>query len=211
LAKDKRNSTWLETTFEHFMDGCIALCMRSVEVFKDDSLVEEIFAMLNSCTLSDSGGLAVRGLRRLEQFVTKDLDSSVVTDDTWATVCHMLRRCLSVRGLPQSNKSPPQAKEDEAPKSESSDEAEEQADDGDYEESIREFILEEKIMQDRRYIGSNVTMIIGSLLTGGEYSESMGLRWKLFLTSGLGRGVKEWEEAGTLLANRATDTIGPSP
>jgi brefeldin A-inhibited guanine nucleotide-exchange protein len=211
LAKDKRNSTWLETTFEHFMDGCIALCMRSVEVFKDDSLVEEIFAMLNSCTLSDSGGLAVRGLRRLEQFVTKDLDPSVVTDDTWATVCHMLRRCLSVRGLPQSDRVSPQPTEEEAPKSESSDETEEPADNGDYEESIREFILEEKIMQDRRYIGSNVTMIIGSLLTSGEYSESMGLRWKLFLTSGLGRGVKEWEEAGTLLANRAADTAGPSP
>mmetsp|Transcript_28727 Transcript_28727/g.47555 ORF Transcript_28727/g.47555 Transcript_28727/m.47555 type:complete len:1239 (+) Transcript_28727:3-3719(+) len=211
LPKDKRNSTWLETTFEHFMDGCIALCMRSIEVFKDDSLVEEIFAMLNSCTLSDSGGLAVRGLRRLQQFVTKDLDASVVTDDTWATVCHMLRRCLSVRGLPQSDRSSTQAKDEEVSQSESSDESTQPVVDEDYEESIREFVIEEEMMQDRRYIGSNVTMIIGSLLTNGEYSESMGLRWRFFLTSGLGRGVKEWEEAGTLLANRAMDSQGPSP
>jgi brefeldin A-inhibited guanine nucleotide-exchange protein len=204
LPKDKRNITWLETTFEHFMDGCIAICMRSIDVFKEDTLVEEIFAMLNSCTLSDSGGLGVRGLRRLQQFVTKDLDSSMVTDATWATVCHMLRRCLSVRGLP--------AKGIETAEADQNDEVENaDVDEYEYEESIREFVAEEKMMQDRRYIGSNVTMIIGSLLASEEYADSMGQRWRLFLTSGLGRGVKEWEEAGTILASRSLDSAGPSP
>lgn len=207
LPKDERNSTWLETTFEHFMDGCIAICMRSIEVFDEDSLVEEIFAMLNSCTLSDSGGLAVRGLRRLQQFVSKDLDPSVVTDDTWATVCHMLRRCLSVRGLPQSNSS---AGTEKSTENDSSEESEVHTNDDDYKEAIREFVAEEKIMQDRRYIGSNVTMIIGSLLTSEEFA-SMGLRWRLFLVSGLGRGVKEWEESGTILAGHSVDAGGPSP
>ena len=88
VPKEKRNLTWLETTFEHFMDGCIALCQRAEDTFGDDTLVEEVFAMLNSCLQSDCGPLAVRGLRRLKLFVTKDLKgSSVVTDDTWATCC----------------------------------------------------------------------------------------------------------------------------
>ena len=203
LPVEERNATWLETTFEHFMDGCVALCLRSIEVFKDDSLVEEIFAMLSSCTLSDSGGLGVRGLRRLQQFVTEDLDASVVTDGTWATVCHMLRRCLSVRALPLRSAS----LVEDGPLVQS----ETVAIDDEYEEAIREFIAEEKIMHDRRYIGSNVSMIIGSLLMNEKYAESMGQRWRLFLIAGLGRAVKEWEEAGTILAIRAVDSGGPSP
>lgn len=204
LPVEERNATWLETTFEHFMDGCIALCLRSIQVFKDDSLVEEIFAMLNSCTLSDSGGLGVRGLRRLQQFVTEDLDASVVTDATWATVCHMLRRCLSVRGLP-SRSAELFVEEDQLSQSEAV------APNDEYEEAIREFIAEEKIMHDRRYIGSNVSMIIGSLLMNEKYAESIGQRWRLFLIAGLGRAVKEWEEAGTILAIRSGDSGGPSP
>jgi brefeldin A-inhibited guanine nucleotide-exchange protein len=211
LTKDKRNLTWLETTFEHFMDGCIALCMRSIETFNDDALVEEIFAMLNSCTLSDSGGLAVRGLRRLHQFVTKDLDSSMVNDNTWATVCHMLRRCLSVRGLPpwegtslhaNGTGNPPLDEKASEPKASAFEV---------HEEAIREFVAEEQIMQDRRYIGGNVAMIIGSLLSIEENSDSMGLRWRVFLTSGLGRGVMEWETAGTILADHSIFSSGPSP
>eukprot|EP00547_Thalassionema_nitzschioides_P015313 CAMPEP_0194232056 /NCGR_PEP_ID=MMETSP0158-20130606/570_1 /TAXON_ID=33649 /ORGANISM="Thalassionema nitzschioides, Strain L26-B" /LENGTH=2053 /DNA_ID=CAMNT_0038964771 /DNA_START=104 /DNA_END=6264 /DNA_ORIENTATION=+ len=208
LPKDRRNSTWLETTFEHFMDGCIAICMRSIDVFKEDILVEEIFAMLNSCTLSDSGGLAVRGLRRLQQFVTKDLNSSIVTDDTWATVCHMLRRCLSVRGLPQATN------EDSKMNSDSNltpDENMEPGIEQEAEELIREFVAEETIMQDRRYIGSNVTMIIGSLLSSNDSVDSMGLRWCMFLTSGLGCAVQEWEEAGTVLATSSLSSGEPSP
>lgn len=203
LSKDERNSTWLETTFEHFMDGCIALCIRSIEVFKEDSLVEEIFAMLNSCTLSDSGGLGVRGLRRLQQFVTEDLDPTVVSDATWATVCHMLRRCLAVRGLPARGAKTIEVDQDER--------AESNTCDDEYEEMTREFIAEEQIMQDRRYIGSNVTMIIGSLLMNKKYSDSLGQRWCLFLIAGLGRGVQEWEEAGTVLANSSVDSGDPSP
>lgn len=205
LSKDRRNSTWLETTFEHFMDGCIAICMRSIDVFKEDVLVEEIFAMLNSCTLSDSGGLAVRGLRRLQQFVTKDLKASIVTDDTWATVCHMLRRCMSVRGLPQATGDDSKMNGDANSHSDDNIEACFE------EESIREFVAEESIMQDRRYIGSNVTMIIGSLLSSKDSADSMGLRWRTFLTSGLGSGVLEWEEAGTILATRSLTSGEPSP
>jgi len=183
--------------------------MRSIDVFKEDLLVEEIFAMLNSCTLSDSGGLAVRGLRRLQQFVTKDLNPSIVTDDTWATVCHMLRRCLSVRGLPQQTKRLSNKNGNAIFTSNGNNKPEDIADDN--EESIREFVAEESIMKDRRYIGSNVTMIIGSLLSSNDSADSMGLRWRLFLTSGLGCGVEEWEDAGTILAANSMSSGEPSP
>jgi brefeldin A-inhibited guanine nucleotide-exchange protein len=199
----ERNTTWLETTFEHFMDGCIAICMRSIQVFRDDCLVEEIFGMLNSCLLSDSGALAVRGLRRLHMFVTNDLGPAKTTDDTWATVCHMLRRSMSVRGLPPSfarNSSKYISREDSSntlsDQQEVFDSASQEEDDS---ESIVEFISEERVLSDRRYIGANAALVIGSLLTDAKHSASMGLRWRLFLTTGLGRGVQEWEYAAKLL------------
>lgn len=211
IPKEQRNSTWLETTFEHFMDGCIAMCMRSLETFSDDTLVEEVFAMLNSCLQSDSGALAVRGLRRLQLFVTEDLQEPMVTDDTWATVCHMLRRCLAVRGLPQS---PPEV---HANGSRNGDDAPQEASDGKeptatiLQEDIVEFVAEERVLADRRYIGSNATLIIGNLLSDQKSSDIIGLRWRVFLTAGLGRAVMEWEEAGALLAANGRDMLGPSP
>jgi hypothetical protein len=75
----------------------------NLNVCKDGGKEEETFAILNSCLLSDSGAPAVRGVLRLEQFVTSDMSTEFVNDDTWATVSHMMRRCLSVRGLPEKN------------------------------------------------------------------------------------------------------------
>mmetsp|Transcript_26007 Transcript_26007/g.47138 ORF Transcript_26007/g.47138 Transcript_26007/m.47138 type:complete len:2256 (-) Transcript_26007:305-7072(-) len=179
----ENGENWLDTTFDQLLDGCISICLRSIEVYGTDALVEEILAMLNSCLLSDSGVLAVRGLRRLHTFITDDLDDATMTDDTWATVSHMLRRCLNVRGLP-----PPTNATDNI----------EQA--NDLNDSINEFVLEDRILSGRRYVGSNATMIIGSLLNEKDCASSISLRWYIFLVAGLGNAVKEWERAASLIA-----------
>jgi hypothetical protein len=56
---DKGQREWIGTTFDHLVDGCVSICLKSMEAFGNDSLVEEVLAMLNSCLLSDSGHLAV--------------------------------------------------------------------------------------------------------------------------------------------------------
>lgn len=185
------NPSWMETMFDPFLDACIVLCLRSVSVFKDDSLVEEIFALLNICLLSDSGTLAVRGLQRLEQFITSDLDAKFLNDDIWATVAHMLRRCLLVRDLP--SRRPLNGAEAGETVSEEFKAAEEK----EYARAVRDFLAEESHFPDRRYIGSNATMVIGLLLSSDRFS--IGLRWRLFLIAGLGRGIIEWEQAGSIL------------
>lgn len=189
-SNDNSESTppnWLETTFDSFMDACVAICNRSISQFGSSTLVEEIFAILNSCLLSDSGALAVRGLRRLEQFVTSDLETSLITDDVWATVSHMLRRCLSVKGLPSR---PTPRDMDEGSEVFKRQEAE-------YANQIREFVEEERMLVDRRYVGSNAVMVVGILLSSERFS--VGLRWRLFLTAGLGRGIIEWERVASIL------------
>jgi brefeldin A-inhibited guanine nucleotide-exchange protein len=188
---------WLDTTFDQFFDGCISLCLRSIDAFKEDTLVEEIFAMLNSCLLSDSGALAVRGLLRLEQFVTSDLKQSMITDDTWATASHMLRRCLELRGLPRSSSSASLNGSTGSPHTPKDGEAEEPIDDM---ESIREFVMEDTMLADRRFVGSNAVMVIGSFLDSERYSKTLGLRWRIFLVSGVGRAIRDWERAATILA-----------
>lgn len=195
---------WLETTFDPFMDACISICLRAVHVLKDESLVEEIFAILNNCLLSDSGALAVRGLWRLEQFITSDLDSSLVTDDTWATVSHMLRRCLSVRGLPSQPRPSPATDSTDGPTDE--EKAQQEA----YEEEIREFVMEDKILAERRFVGSNATMIAGLLLTSERFAESLGLRWRLFLIAGIGRAIHDWEKAATILEAQKVKVVASS-
>lgn len=77
-----RGKIWLDTTFDHLMDGCIALALKSIDIYKDDMLVVEVLAMFNNCLISDSGVLAVRGLKQLHTFVTNDLIEEGVTDDT---------------------------------------------------------------------------------------------------------------------------------
>jgi len=197
--------SWLDTTFDPFMDGCIQICLRSVDVLGDDTLVEEIFAMLNSCLTSDYGSMTVKGLRRLEQFISSDLRSSSITDDTWATVSHMLRRCLVVRGLPRLPSSislngsghaadSTKTREDSQPDEEANTALIEQ-------EAIREFLSEDAIFFDRRYIGSNTISVIGKFLESDRFSKTLGLRWRLFLVSGLAKGIRDWENAATILAS----------
>jgi Sec7-like guanine-nucleotide exchange factor len=188
---DDSPADWLDTAFDPFMDTCIALCLRAIKEYQELTLIEEVFAILNSCLLSDSGALAVRGLRRLEQFITSDLESSCLNDDVWATICHMLRRCLSVRGLPikpaflnQINESDESQEEKRQKESE-------------YVAEIQEFVVQEGLVADRRYVGSNATLVVGLLLSSDRFSVS--LRWRLFLTAGLGRGIIEWERTAAIL------------
>jgi Sec7 domain/Domain of unknown function (DUF1981) len=176
---------WLETTFDPFMDYCVELCLRSSSAFGSDALTDELFALINACLLSDSGLLAVRGLQRLEQFVTSDLPSETLTDDCWATVSHMLRRCLSVRDLPR--------RQDPSSSNATSNEN----DEPDYEQLVREFVAEESILSDRRYIGPNATAVIGLLLSTDRFV--IGLRWRLFLVAGLGNAILQWEHAAEIL------------
>ena len=195
---DAVQTSWLDTTFDPFMDGCVSVCMRSIETFKDDTLVEEVFALLNSCLLSDSGVLAVRGLQRLQKLVTNGFEDETITDDTYATACHMLRRCLLVRGLTTSVLKRAPASQDEIFTSE---------EDGNSKvsEAVMEFMAEEELFADRRYIGSNATGVIESLLNG------LDLRWRLFLVKGLGHAVKEWELAADLFESHmsANGVRGP--
>ena len=179
---DHDTSRWLETTFDAFMDSCIGLCMRSLSKSNESVLVEEIFALLNSCLLSDSGALAVKGLLRLEQFVTSELNPTTLSDDVWATVSHMLQRCLMVRGLPKMPVAPEGASEEDIKELEV-----------EYSQAIKDFAAEDLMLTYRRYVGSNATMVIGFLLCNSRFS--IGLRWRLFLIKWLHRGIREWDAA----------------
>ena len=185
---------WVETTFDDFIDGCVSICLKSMATLKDDALVEEIFAMLNNCMLSDSGVVAVRGLKRLHQFVVAELDPKFVTDDTWATVCHMLRSCLKVKGMPKpkDHKDSPAATNEEGG-------AEANGDADDDEGDIREFVMEDRILSDRRYVASNTVIIIGSLLSDERFVDAMAMQWKLFLVTGLGKSIREWGQADAIV------------
>jgi len=52
---------------------------------------------------------------------------------------------------------------------------------------------EQAIIVSRQFVPSNATMIIGKLMCDEDYASSMGLNWYLFITTGLGRSIKEWE------------------
>jgi len=183
--------SWLETTFEPMVEGCIEMCMRSIEIYKSDMLVEEILAIFNTCLQSDSGALAVLGLKRLFLFVTQDLAVGQVTDDTWATVSHMLSRSVAVRGLPVIKDSDSGLDPEEVKQAK----LEEQA-------SIAEFIAEDEMLKDRRFIGGQAVHVIGSLLTSETHANSIGLRWYVFLANGVGSAIVECEEAAALLASK---------
>jgi len=193
-ASGREKLEWISTTFEHLIDGCVSICLRSLEAFGSDALVEEVLAMLNSCLLSDSGHLAVKGLRRLQQFVTKDMNLKDVTDDTWATVSHMLFRVLSVRGLPPLI----------VPITDGASDEEKERLKEEHMETMNEFIREQQFFSNRRYIGCNATMVIGSLLTDDKIVESMGMEWYIFLTSGLGKGIRDWEKAAKIMDSTTT-------
>ncbi len=206
VALPKTHSYWLDTTFDQFMDMCVSICLRAGEAFGEDVLLDEIFAMLNSCLLSDSGSLAVRGLRRLEQLLTGDLKASRVNDDTWATVSHMLRRCLKVRSLPKGPHSGISNGMSTASSTEEEDKVEDRLMNPELElkEAIREFIMEDNMLTDRRCIGSTAVMVIGSFLGGERLAKSLGLRWRLFLVAGLGKAIGDWEYAAKLIAENNT-------
>ncbi len=171
-GESNSGNDWLGTTFDHLMDGCISLCLKSMETYQTDLLIEEVLAMFNNCLISDSGALAIRGIKKLHHFITNDLEVESITDDTWATLCHLLNKCLRIRGIPSSNKD--------------SDE-------------LSEFVLQEEILADRRYIFPHATHMIGALLTNKTIVKSMGMRWYLFLVSGLGEGIQEWERAAAIM------------
>lgn len=202
VAAPKTQSYWLDNTFDQFIDMCVSICLRAGDAFGEDVLLEEVFAMLNSCLLSDSGSLAVRGLRRLEQLLAGDLKTSRVNDDTWATVSHMLRRCLIVRSLPKIPPSVTSNGTTLAPSSKGEDKVVDNAVNPELElkEAIREFVIEDNMLADRRYIGSNAVMVIGSFLGSERLAKSLGLRWRLFLVTGLGKAIRDWEYAAKLIA-----------
>lgn len=179
--EDMNENSWIVTTLGPLLDGAIELCLKSIEVYGDDLLIEEVLALLNSCLLSDSGALGIAGLRRLHKFITKDLSLDQVKDDTWAVVCHMLRRCLAVRGLPSAENDASSKNKEE------------------YEMDVKEFKMEEECFSSRRYIGSNATAIIGTLLCNQKYVKSLGSRWCIFLMNGLGNAINDWEQAATFV------------
>lgn len=215
----KESPSWLDTTFDPFMDGCIHICLRSIDVFEEDTLVEEIFAMVNNCLGSDSGALAVKGLRRMEQFISTDLLPSSITDDTWATVSHMLRRCLSVRGLPKRHRSSSVSlngsdRSATANASAASADSTDETSAADIEaleeqESIREFVAEDEMFFDRRYIGSNTIAVIGKFLEGERFVKTLGLRWRMFLVTSVGKGIRDWESAAAILTKNSGKTKAP--
>mmetsp|Transcript_59904 Transcript_59904/g.147208 ORF Transcript_59904/g.147208 Transcript_59904/m.147208 type:complete len:2160 (-) Transcript_59904:645-7124(-) len=209
----KEVPTWLDTTFDPFMDGCIQICLRSINVFEEDTLVEEIFAMINNCLGSDSGALAVKGLRRMELFVSGDLRQSSITDDTWATLSHMLRRCLSVRNLPRRPSSTNLNNSDRSTTASAAGTEEESSSvSAEEQEAIREFMAEDEMFFDRRYIGSNTVAVIGKFLESERFVKTLGLRWRLFLVTSVGKGIRDWESAAVILKKNAGEsTVHRSP
>jgi Sec7-like guanine-nucleotide exchange factor len=191
------SASWVDSTFDIFMDDCIHICIRSLDAFNDETLIEDIFAMFNTCFVSDSGALAVKGLRRLEIFLTSDLRTSSISDDTWATISHMLRRCLGVRNLPRKSSHA----NSNGSASGTSPVDDEQNPELEYQGMIREFIAEDSIFVDRRYIGTNTISAIGKFMEAERFNKSLSLRWRLFLVQGLGRAIKDWEKAAGIIGD----------
>lgn len=177
-SNSRTQENWIDSTFDPLLDSCISICTRSIKEYDSDDLVEEVLSMFNNCLVSDSGALAVRGLRRLSLFLTRDLPSEKITSDTWATVSHMCLRCLVVRSGVYT------------------------ADDVGGGNTANQF-PEETLFTGLRFIASNATMVIGNLLSDQRYAASMGLNWYLFLATGIERGIKEWEAA----ASKETDVF----
>jgi len=200
---DMDENGWIATTFDLLLDGCISICLKSMETYNSQALIEEVLAVLNSCLLSDSGALAVTGLRRLLKFITRDLSLDSITEDTWAVVCHMLKRCMFVRGLHSVMDA---VERRDSTCSESEGEERKLEDQG----LINEFIMEEDLFSGRRYICSNAAMVIGMLLCNETYAKRIGTRWFLFLMKGLGQGILDWENAADVVGLSAEDSQNQS-
>jgi len=94
-AKTTESDYWVETTFDSWVDGCIALCNRTSDYFRSNVFVEEIMSIIRACLQADSWIVRVRGLRRLQDFLDKDtlgrLSSSTIDN-----IAEMLYRCLTL-------------------------------------------------------------------------------------------------------------------
>jgi hypothetical protein len=101
----------------------------------------------------------------------------------------MLFRVLSIRGLPPSS----------VPVVEGATDEQKEQLRQEHTESMNEFIREQRFFSNRRYIGCNAAMVIGSLLTDERIVESIGIQWFILLTSGLGKGIREWERAAEIM------------
>jgi hypothetical protein len=139
----------------------------------------------------------------MQQFLSNDLEENAITDDTYATACHMLRRCLLVRGLTTSvlKKTPSSSSPAGMEQASVEEKGKTQEDRTEISGAVTEFVADEELFADRRCIGSNATMVIGTLL---DEEEKLGQRWYFFLTKGLGRGIKEWELAAEILDAHAS-------
>ena len=41
-TSDRGQREWIGTTFDHLIDGCVSICLKSMDAFGNDSLVEEV-------------------------------------------------------------------------------------------------------------------------------------------------------------------------
>ena len=124
----------------------------------------------------------------------------------------MLRRCLAVKSLPKISSSISLNGDSNSPKAVPA--TEEQSNpDLEQKEAIGEFVMEDNMLADRRFVGSNAVFVIGTFLTGERFSNSLGLRWRLFLVSGLGKAIRDWERAASIIAEHGlkTRTRGSPP
>lgn len=174
-----RGGAWIDTSFDQLMDGVVSIALKSIQEYKDDSLIEEVLAMFNTCLISDSACLAIRGMKRLYDFLSNDLSIDMITDSTWASVSHMLRKCLAVSSLPFNP--------DSNDKMQLTD------------ESIMNFLQEEQILYQRRYLGSHTIYITGCLLSDERFVHSMGMKWYTFLFHGIGVGIRVWDKAADIV------------
>lgn len=188
-------SGWLALSFDRFVDACVAICSKAIDRFQDDTLVEEVLSILNSCLQSESATLAVRGLARVERFVTRELKKDFLTDDTWATVSHMLRNVLTVMNLPPTLK---KSTKEEGEKTES-EKAEETAAEEEHKAMVNEFKLQENMTTERKYLRCSTITFIGKLISSKMFFDSLGLRWSTFLIETCGKSIRDWEVAADIL------------
>lgn len=64
---------------------------------------------------------------------------------------------------------------------------------------IQDFAVEEEFFFVRRFVASNAARVIGDLLSDEKFSKAMGMRWLLFLMTGLGNAIQDWESASTVI------------
>lgn len=182
--------TWIDTSFDHLMDSAISIALKSVKFYEDDSFIEEILSMFNTCFMSDSASLAIHGVNRLYQFLLRDLSLDMVSESFWASISHMLRKCMAVNGLPFNPNS--------------NDLTSVRLSDDD----VNNFLQEEQIFFQKRYISSHVVYVIGSIIFDENFIKSMGFKWYSFLLQGLGAGILAWDQAAEIVYVNPRSLVG---